>query len=298
MMALLFIAKQEVSFNKSYNIPSDGSRSPPEELIMSMLIKHKPFKGRAEIVKPGLDGLKLISFDLLSLEKGMSHTEDTGTREVCAVILGGQCDLAAAGREWKNAGSRPDVFSGPAASLFIPAGNTFSVSATGGSTAEVALLRCEGGASGDPLFIPPERVKQNDRGKGNWLRRVHDIVDRDIPASRMLVGETHSPAGNWSSAPPHCHDIDNPPFESNHEEIYFFKCHPSQGFQLIRLYTDDRSLDIAHVVENNDTVVIDRGYHPVAAGPGYKGYYLWILAGESREILMRDDPCHKWLKEC
>ena len=62
--------------------------------------------------------------------------------------------------------------------------------------------------------------------------------------------------------------------------------------------TGDRSLDVAHVVENNDTVVIDRGYHPVAAGPGYKGYYLWILAGESREILMRDDPCHKWLKEC
>ena len=56
--------------------------------------------------------------------------------------------------------------------------------------------------------IPHEKVKIVERGKDNWKRFVHDIVDRDIPAERMLVGETFSPAGNWSSAPPHRHDAD------------------------------------------------------------------------------------------
>ena len=39
------------------------------------------------------------------------------------------------------------------------------------------------------------------------------------------------------------------------------------------------------------------GYHPVVAGPGYRLYYLWVLAGERRELLPKDDP-NAWLKNC
>lgn len=263
---------------------------------MNRLIKIKDKSGHVQVVAPGAGGLKYISFDMLYIKNGFEYEEETGGNEVCLVILGGQCTVSAGGESWNNVGQRKDVFSGRAASFFIPGGNTFVVSGTSEGPCEMAVLRCRAATTGAPVYIPPEKVKVVERGKDNWSRTVHDIVDKDVPAGNMLVGETHSPAGNWSSAPPHCHDEDNPPHETNHEEIYLFKTDPPQGFQVIRLYTDDRSLDNTYTVEQDDTLIIDRGYHPVAAGPGYRGYYLWLLAGAERTVIPRDDPRHVWLK--
>lgn len=264
---------------------------------MSYLIKYKGQKGHIPVVKQGDGGLNLISFDLLFFEQGMEYSEDTTGFEVCAVILGGKCTFESGGERWENVGVREDVFGGPAAALYVPAGCSYKVIATDAAPVEVALLRCPAEASGAAaVYIPPEKVKIVERGKDNWKRFVNDIVDKDIPACSMLVGETFSPAGNWSSAPPHRHDVDDPPCETNHEEVYFFKCKPEQGFQVIRLYTDDFSLNETYTVESNDTVIITQGYHPVAAGPGYRGYYLWILAGKERTVCTHDDPRHVWLK--
>ncbi|HOO57524.1 MAG TPA: 5-deoxy-glucuronate isomerase [bacterium] len=265
---------------------------------MDYLIKYNGQKGHVPVVKPGDGGLKMISFDMLFFEKGDEYSEDTGSLEVCLVILGGKCTFEAGGKRWENVGEREDVFGGSAASLFVPANNSFKVEATDENPVEIAILRVPSKSDGGaPVFISPDMVKIVERGKDNWTRYVHDIVDKDIPATAMLVGETFSPAGNWSSAPPHRHDNDNPPEETDHEEIYLFKCKPAEtGFQVIRLYTDDLSLNETYTVESNDTVIITQGYHPVAAGPGYKGYYLWILAGKERVIHPYDDPKHVWLK--
>jgi 5-deoxy-glucuronate isomerase len=88
--------------------------------------------------------------------------------------------------------------------------------------------------------------------------------------------------------------------ESPYEEVYFFKIKPSQGFGLQRIYTapdDEDPFDLVYVVEDGDTVVIPRGYHPVVAAPGYELYYLWILAGEERRYgAWSDDPRHSWIK--
>ncbi|HOX28798.1 MAG TPA: 5-deoxy-glucuronate isomerase [bacterium] len=262
---------------------------------MSYHLRYNGQKGVVKTVRPGDGGLRLISFDFIALDNAGSFESETEDNETCLVVLGGKCTLSAAGEKWEHAGDRKDVFSGPATALFIPPGNSFKIEATDGPV-EIAALSCPSDQKGRPVFIPPQNVKIWERGKDNWKRFVHDIVDKDIPARTMLVGETFSPAGNWSSAPPHRHDIDDPPRETDHEEIYFFKCKPEQGFQVIRLYTDDFSMNETYTVQNNDTVIITRGYHPVAAGPGYQGYYLWILAGKERTVITHDDPRHSWLK--
>jgi len=79
--------------------------------------------------------------------------------------------------------------------------------------------------------------------------------------------------------------------------LYYFKVDPPQGFGFQRVYTDDRSLDEAYVIENDTFVMIPRGYHPVSAAPGYRIYYLWVLAGGSLEMAPRDDPDHQWVLE-
>jgi 5-deoxy-glucuronate isomerase len=81
------------------------------------------------------------------------------------------------------------------------------------------------------------------------------------------------------------------------EEIYYFRCNPAQGFGMQRVYTDDRSLDEACVVEDGDTMLLPAGYHPVVAAPGYQLYYLWMLAGPNdRRMRPNDDPAHAWVK--
>lgn len=262
---------------------------------MGRFRKYNNKKGHLKIVGQGDEGLRYISFDLLVFEHGMKYAEEASDREICLVIIGGKCTIASGANRWENIGAREDVFDGPATSVFVPAGNGFKVEATDAAPVTVAVLRCPADSSGDAVLIPPENVKTVERGKDNWMRRVHDIVDRDIPAGTMLVGETFSPPGNWSSAPPHRHDIDDPPNETDHEEIYFFRVRPAQGFQVIRLYNDDYSLNETYTVEQNDTLIINEGYHPVAAGPGYHGYYLWLLAGRERTVITHDDPRHVWL---
>jgi 5-deoxy-glucuronate isomerase len=111
-----------------------------------------------------------------------------------------------------------------------------------------------------------------------------------------VIGETYNPSGNWSSYPPHKHEREVPGLESKHEEVYYFRMNPAQGFALMRLYQDE-GRDQAVVVEDGDTVLLPNGYHPVVAAPGYQAYYLWILAGEKRALLMHDDPKHAWVKK-
>ena len=81
------------------------------------------------------------------------------------------------------------------------------------------------------------------------------------------------------------------------EEIYLYRLDPPQGFGLQRIYSPESGRDEAVVVKDNLVVGLPSGYHPVAAAPGYRLYYLWLLAGESRQLIPYDDPDHAWVKQ-
>lgn len=68
-----------------------------------------------------------------------------------------------------------------------------------------------------------------------------------------------------------------------------------QGFVIQRIYTDDRSLDEIVVAQNNDIVLVPKGYHPVVAGYGYHIYYLNFLTGSDHSLASSDDPDHQWV---
>jgi 5-deoxy-glucuronate isomerase len=81
------------------------------------------------------------------------------------------------------------------------------------------------------------------------------------------------------------------------QEIYHFRMNPPQGFGVQVMYTDDLDIDQAYIVRNNDNTVLPRGYHPVVAAPGYRLYYLWMMAGVTdRRMAPLDDPAHAWVK--
>ena len=113
----------------------------------------------------------------------------------------------------------------------------------------------------------------------------------------MLVVEVITPSGNWSSYPPHKHDRDNLPFESQLEETYYHRINPEQGYVVQRVYNDNKTLDENISAKDRSVVLVPEGYHPVGVPHGYKSYYLNVMAGPKRIWKFHNDPDHEWITE-
>ena len=127
---------------------------------------------------------------------------------------------------------------------------------------------------------------------GREERRIANILMESEPAESLLVTEVVTPAGHWSSYPPHKHDRDDPPRETLLEETYYHRLRAARGFAFQRVYTDDRSLDEGVAVEDGDVVLVPRGYHPVAGAARSDLYYLNVMAGPVREWRVSVDPAY------
>ena len=239
-----------------------------------------------------------LTFGTCSLEEGQAWEGVSGDEEVLAVIVRGRVDASAGDRSWSAVGGRASVFDGRASAVYVPPHNGIRLRAAGGP-ALVGL--CQAPVRPDqacpaPYAIGPEEVRVASRGRAPFLREVHDILDATRPAARLVVGETFNAVGNWSSYPPHKHDENRPEVEVRLEELYYFQFAPEAGFGAQFLYTADGDLDEAHRVRQGDVTLLPRGYHPVAAAPGYRLYYLWVMAGDGRQLRPFDDPTHAWVK--
>jgi 5-deoxy-glucuronate isomerase len=239
-------------------------------------------------VTPASAGWEYVGFEVHRLGPGERRTFDGAGREQCVVVLSGRVDLAA------GVGERESVFDGLPSAGYAPPGQPIAVHAAHGP-AEIALTWSPASGGGEPLLITPADVTLEVRGSGAMERHVHPILMGDKPAHRLLVVEVLTPAGHWSSYPPHKHDRDAPPDETLLEETYYHRIRPEQGFGLQRVYTDDRSLDETLAFGDGDVVLVPRGYHTVAAPPGYDLYYLNVMAGPQRDWRFANDPDHAWL---
>jgi 5-deoxy-glucuronate isomerase len=115
-----------------------------------------------------------------------------------------------------------------------------------------------------------------------------------FPAEKIMVVEVYTPSGNWSSYPPHKHDVHAPPTEVDLDEIYYYRIDREEGYAHQRLYSQSRDLTLT--VRDGDAVLVRDGYHPVVAGHGYNVYYLNCLAGSARALSNTEDPKHIWVR--
>ncbi len=260
--------------------------------------------GYTEIASPRTSSLRWITFGRLILNADQrKYQSETAADELVIDIFSGTCQVTVngpAGTQTHTAGGRADAFAGSPAMVFVPAGYTYTVECPAGE-AELALFAAPATRHNKPVLVKPEETMVKEIGRDNWSRRVMTSIGDNVAADRLILGETLNPPGNWSSAPPHKHDVSRPPREAVMEEVYYFQLKPRQGFGFMRVYSapdDPRGpLDDAYVVEHGDTVLIPRGYHPVVAGPGYQLHYTWALAGEERRYgAWSDDPNHAWVK--
>jgi 5-deoxy-glucuronate isomerase len=236
----------------------------------------------------------LIGLDLAQLAVGEVF-ESPCERETVVVVLSGVVDVEVDGRPLGQAGGRSNVFEGPGYAVYAPPKTALRVVAVKAASLAVATAPAGDGAAVPARMIKPADQRLGEVGSGNWSRTVRTMLGPEHAAGRLLLGETINPPGNWSSYPPHKHDRQAPPEEVRLEEVYLFKVDPAGGFGVQVHYED--GLQEAFVVKDDDVAVIRTGYHPVVAAPGYSLYYLWIMAGEGRQMIPHFDPDHAWVQE-
>ncbi len=137
------------------------------------------------------------------------------------------------GRGRQLVGKRKNVFDGLPYTLYLPAQN--QVSFTAQTICEIAECRVPSNAKLEPRLITPADVCEQLRGGGNASRQIVDIISPHFPADKLMVIEVYTPGGNWSSYPPHKHDVHNPPAEVDLDEIYYYRIQ-NEGFALQHLY--------------------------------------------------------------
>jgi 5-deoxy-glucuronate isomerase len=238
-------------------------------------------------------GWEWMSLVIRRLVPGDTLPLQTQDEEMALVLLGGEC-AADWGEGEVLIGGRKNVFDGPPYALYLPSSNRVVLKAE--SVCEFAECKVPSTASLQPRLITPKDISSNLRGGENASRQIIDVIQPDFPADKLVVVEVYTPGGNWSSYPPHKHEVHNPPVEVDLDEIYYYRMKSPRAFGFQNLYSSDNERDSILKVRDGDAVLVRDGYHPVVAGPGYDIYYLNFLAGTSRAMMVTEDPDHVWLR--
>ncbi len=276
----------------------------------SSLIVHSQNSGASDLiveVQPEEAGWETIHFQSRRLTMGQRWNFETGKFELALVVLGGKLDVKSDRGEWQGLGQRANVFSGLPYALYLPIGTAFTVTAA--SDCEFAVAWVATDESHPPRLVTPADITVEIRGGDHATRQINRILPPGFPCARLVVVEVYTPGGNWSSYPPHKHDVhkvgaQGQVSEADLEEIYYYKIDRPEGFAFQRIYTDTGSplhragfpIDAAVMAHDNDVVLIPEGYHPVSSPVGYTTYYLNILAGSAQSLAASDDPQFAWVK--
>src|SRR5260370_39988043 len=154
--------------------------------------------------------------------------------------------------------------------LFMPVPPHYEVSAE--TDCDLAFCYSKATEYHHPQLVTPGEVEVEIRGGANATRQINKIFRPEFAAHRLLIVEVYTPAGNWSSYPPHKHDVHNLPVEADLDEIYYYRVDRPGGYAHQRLYKRDGSRDLTLTSRAGDAVLLRDGHHPVVACHGYNIY--------------------------
>ena len=231
----------------------------------------------------------LVYFNILRLQPGEHFDYRTPGYETCVVPATGTVTVEVAGETFADVGNRGvDVWDGEPEGVYVPSGTGTRITARTEAEVFVAgaafaeTLRPFAVRSGDLDVVQygSDDTKTHRKIKHILGTKYHDRVGRLLVSELFTVG-----AGGWSGFPSHKHDTDRLPEETRHDECYNFRFRPDYGSGLQMLQRVDNEPGDAYHIMNRSTVLIDKGYHPCCALPGYEMYYFTILGGLSQRSL-------------
>ncbi len=265
-----------------------------------LLVSSKPNQQEIIHLTPQEAGWDYLHFSVRRMQSGQTWEFDTAENELALVVLSGVGTVQSSRGSFPHLGRRPDVFSGMPYSLYLPWRTRFTVQAVS-KELEIAYAWCPTDQDHPPRLVTPVEVEVEIRGGENATRQINKMLPPGFDCQRLVAVEVYTPSGNWSSYPPHKHDVNRLDkngslLEADLEEIYFYKFNRPEGYAYQRVYTGDGRLDELMLVHENQLVMVPEGYHPVVAAPGYSAYYLNFLAGGVQSLAATDDPQYTWVK--
>jgi 5-deoxy-glucuronate isomerase len=248
-------------------------------------------------ITPERAGWRFSGLRVLELGAGAAHEFDTGDEELVVLPLSGACAVTVDGESHLLEG-RDGVFAAVTDFVYVPRDARVEVASRRGG--RFALPSARAGNRLEPRHVTADEVEVELRGAGPASRQINNFCGPDATiADRLIAVEALTPAGNWSSYPPHKHDEDVPGVETALEEIYYYEV-ARGGFGFQRVYTSgpDREIDVTAEVRSGEAILMPHGYHgPSMAAPGYDLYYLNVMAGGGpRAWRFTDDPDHAWIR--
>jgi 5-deoxy-glucuronate isomerase len=278
--------------------------APPNHLAPDELRVRPAQDGVTLAIDPARAGWRYLSFRTLAVSSAERIEVGGVGTETCVVVIGGGGAVIDCESQRLELIGRATVFEGKPWAAYLPDGCRGRLTGQvidGGQAVVVAIAEAPSSGRKEvahaPVLIRPEDVEVEIRGAGNATRRIHHVIKPSFPADRLEVVEVYTPAGNWSSWPPHKHDVDNMPHEAVLEEIYYYQQRLASGWGIQRVYRreGDRR-DAVWAVRHGELVLVTDGYHPFVACHGYDAYYLNALAGDRRTMACTDDPDLAWTR--
>lgn len=269
----------------------------------TMLIKSNDSGDAGEFarVRAAQAGWDYLNMSAIRLNKGQTYSDNTNDCENAIVILGGVFRIKTSDGVYEQVGRRPNVFGGMPHALYLSRNQAFEIEALT-DNAEFVSCWVPSDADYPTQLVTPGDVAIEIRGGANATRQINGIIPPGFACQRLVCVEVYTPSGNWSSYPPHKHDVHREDangnvLEADLEEIYFYKIDNPGGYAYQRVYTDDSSIDGLMLAQNHDAVLVPEGYHPVVSAHGYTTYYLNFLAGSAQSLANSDDPAYAWVKD-
>ena len=277
-------------------------------------------EGRIVELTPRDAGWDWTGITVLEVPAGETATVHTGSFEAFVLPLSGSLGITVSTESGEALASydlrgRASVFAAVSDFAYVGRDSVVVLSAVGSRGAEVALPSARCSQVLPPAYGAAEDVPVEVRGAGNATRQVTNFGVPGVwdHAEKLICCELITPPGNWSSYPPHKHDVSDPCPVVN-EEIYYYRIagpdqvSPSRvGFGYHHTYTGPEhekagleAIDDVVEVRDHDVVLVPHGYHgPCIAAPGYPMYYLNVMAGpgDDRALAFCDDPAHSWVRD-
>jgi 5-deoxy-glucuronate isomerase len=260
-------------------------------------------------------GWRHTTLRVAHLDTGAGVEHDAGEEETLVVPLAGSFRVEVTEADGTShdvdLAGRPSVFAGPTDVVYAGRGSRLRVTSTTDGPSRVALCGAPATKADTPRpfrHLAAAAVPVELRGAGRASREVRNMGLPDVlDADSFLVCEVVTPAGNWSSWPPHKHDEERPGEETALEEIYYVESRSTDprgtdpvGYLRVYGSSDERPLDVLAEVRTGDVVLVPHGWHgPAVAAPDADLYYLNVMAGPGPERAWRicDDPAHAWVRE-
>lgn len=248
------------------------------------------------VITPESAGWRYSGLKVLDLASGEQRTLESGADELAVLPLTTGCTVEVGSQKFELKG-RTSVFAAVTDWVYLPFEEEFRITTAG--TGQIALCTSAARRRIDPYYVPAAEVSVEVRGGGMATRQINNFLSADAhDADRMIAVEVITPAGNWSSYPPHKHD-ELSDAEVELEEIYYFRIDGAGGIGMFNMYTTDGEISLTRAVRDEDVFLVPRGFHgPAAATPGHHMYYLNVMAGPLPERTWRfsDDPVHAWAR--